>query len=145
MKTKIIGATTNILKNLLSFLNQLNYHRMVIIGLKRVLISLIHMCSNCYMFLKVFKVLCYLKLTIDWFPLINPYNWPFSLLRLITKPYFKFWLNVLPYIRFRRTSVNVAHLVAIESLTSFITVSTVLIAQILEYLNKADKYLTTLL
>jgi hypothetical protein len=146
MNTIPIGATkTYFLKTLPIFLNNLNITRLAILGLKKFITFLLHICANCYIFLKIFKVICYLKLTIDWFPLINPYSWPFSLLRLITRPYFKFWLNVLPYIRFHRTSLNVAHLIAIESLTSFITVSTVLITQLTTFLTKADKYLTTLL
>lgn len=54
--------------------------------------------STAYFFvlLKIFRVLCYTKLTFDQLPCYNPYRWPLSLIRIITKPYFQFWTNILP-------------------------------------------------
>lgn len=66
---------------------------------------------------RIFKVLLYMKLTLEFFPIINPYVWPYSILRWLTTWYFEFWRVFLPPIRLRRSSVSMPVFVAIEALT----------------------------
>ena len=86
--------------------------------------------------LKVFRVLCYSKLTFDWFPLINPYIWPQSILTSLTQPYFRFWSRLLPAINFEKSSVRISSLVALEILNSllflFVRISKLIILLLLE-------------
>ena len=66
---------------------------------------------------RIFKVLLYMKLTLEFFPIINPYVWPYSILRWLTTWYFEFWRVFLPPLRLRRSSVSMPVFVAIEALT----------------------------
>jgi len=47
-----------------------------------------------YLLLKIYRVLCFTKIVLDNFPLANPYRGIFSVIRVITAPYFKFWDKV---------------------------------------------------
>lgn len=76
--------------------------------------------SIIYMLLKFYKILCYSKMTLDWFPIINPYEWPFSLLQTISNPYFKFWASVLPSLKFKKSSIQIAGIVGLEALNALI-------------------------
>lgn len=83
-------------------------------------IFLLNAVSYSYVLLKFFKVLCYSKLTFEWFPMINPYVWPFSIFQTITGPYFAFWARVLPNIKLQNSSIEVSNIIALESLNSFV-------------------------
>lgn len=83
-------------------------------------IFLLNLVAYLYILTKVFKVLCYSKLTFEWLPMINPYVWPFSLFHTITGPYFKMWSDLLPPIKFEKTSIEVSAIIALEALNSFI-------------------------
>ena len=48
--------------------------------------------------LKTYRVLCLLYIFLSQIPDINPYKWPSSFLRIITRPYFKFWEKLIPII-----------------------------------------------
>jgi hypothetical protein len=69
-------------------------------------VIMLNIVSYLYIFAKIFKVMCYSKLTFEWLPLINPYVWPFSLFNAITNPYFRMWSQILPPIKFEKTSVE---------------------------------------
>jgi hypothetical protein len=64
--------------------------------------------------------MCYSKLTFEWLPLINPYVWPFSLFNAITNPYFRMWSQILPPIKFEKTSVEIYAIISLEALNSVI-------------------------
>jgi uncharacterized protein YggT (Ycf19 family) len=83
-------------------------------------ILLVNFISYLYIAVKFFKVLCYAKLTCEWFPMLNPYNWPFSFLQTITNPYFKFWSKVLPSLKFKKSSVEISGIIALEALNAII-------------------------
>lgn len=83
-------------------------------------IFLVNLISYVYIGVKFFKVLCYAKLTCEWFPMLNPYNWPFSFLQTITNPYFKFWSKVLPSLKFKKSSVEISGIIALEALNAII-------------------------
>ena len=81
-------------------------------------VFLVNFISYLYIAVKFFKVLCYAKLTCEWFPMLNPYNWPFSFLQTITNPYFKFWSKVLPSLKFKKSSVEISGIIALEALNA---------------------------
>lgn len=83
-------------------------------------VFLLNVVSYLYIFAKIFKVMCYSKLTFEWLPLINPYVWPFSLFNAITNPYFRMWSQILPPIKFEKTSVEISAIIALEALNSVI-------------------------
>ena len=87
-----------------------------------------HFVAYSYTIIKFYKVLCYSKMTLDWFPMINPYIWPFSFFRLLTEPYFYLWKRILPNLRLEKTAIEVSNLVALEclDLTAFIFVNSIL-------------------
>jgi uncharacterized protein YggT (Ycf19 family) len=69
-----------------------------------------------YFFLKTYKTLCYSKITLDWLPMINQYTWPFSIFRILTKPYFYFWSKYLPFLKFQKFSIDISNIFALEIL-----------------------------
>jgi len=77
--------------------------------------------SYFYLILKIFRVLCFSKLTFDQIPLFNPYKWPFSFIRIVTKPYFEFWSQVLPNLRFGSSSYDISSIIGLEMLSTLIT------------------------
>ena len=83
-------------------------------------ILLLNVISYAYIAVKFFKVICYSKLTFEWLPMINPYNWPFSFFQVMSTPYFKFWARILPPIKFEKSSVEISALIALEALNSMI-------------------------
>ena len=83
-------------------------------------VFVLNVVSYLYIFAKIFKVMCYSKLTFEWLPLINPYVWPFSLFNAITNPYFRMWSQILPPIKFEKTSVEISAIIALEALNSVI-------------------------
>jgi len=67
-------------------------------------------------FLKVYRMICYAKLTLEWFPLINPYQWPVSMLRTLSQPYFAFWRRLFPRLKFGKTSIDIGTILSLEVL-----------------------------
>jgi uncharacterized protein YggT (Ycf19 family) len=85
-----------------------------------VAVILLNIVAYLYVITKIFKVMCYSKLTFEWLPLINPYVWPFSLFNAITNPYFRMWSQILPPIKFEKTSIEISAIIALEALNSLI-------------------------
>lgn len=83
-------------------------------------VFLLNLISYLYIAVKFYKVLCYAKLTCEWFPMLNPYNWPFSFLQAITNPYFRFWSKILPSLKFKKSSVEISGIIALEALNAII-------------------------
>jgi uncharacterized protein YggT (Ycf19 family) len=81
-------------------------------------IFLVNFISYSYLIIKAFKVLCYSKLTIAWFPMINPYKWPFSIIYQLTRPYFSFWSKILPNLRLETSALEISGIVGVEVLNS---------------------------
>jgi uncharacterized protein YggT (Ycf19 family) len=79
-----------------------------------------HFFSYVYFIVKFYKLLCYSKMTIEWFPMINPYYWPFSFIRKFTMPYFRWWSRILPTIKFKKASIDVSAIIALEALNAII-------------------------
>jgi uncharacterized protein YggT (Ycf19 family) len=83
-------------------------------------IFLLNIVSYLYICAKLYKVLCYSKITFEWLPMINPYIWPFSLFNVLTDPYFRFWAKILPNIKLDSSSVQISGIIALEALNSLI-------------------------
>lgn len=71
-----------------------------------------------FVVLKIFRTLCYTKLTMEWFPMLNPFLWPYSFLQVLTSWYFEFWSVILPTIRLQKTSINVSVMISLEALNA---------------------------
>ena len=83
-------------------------------------IFLLNVLSYLYIIIKFYKVFCYAKMTCDWFPMLNQYQWPFSFFRIITAPYFSFWGKVLPSIKFKRNSIEISGIIGVEALNAIV-------------------------
>ena len=79
---------------------------------------LINLLSFFYLCLKFYKVICYSRLTFEWLPMLNPYDWPFSFFQLVTTPYFNFWLRIMPVIQLQTSSLEVSGIIALEALNA---------------------------
>ena len=73
-----------------------------------------------YVLLKIYRILCFTKITFDQLPILNPYKWPLSFFRIITKPYFKFWSDRLPNLKLGKVSYDVSAILVLEMLSSLI-------------------------
>jgi uncharacterized protein YggT (Ycf19 family) len=69
---------------------------------------------------KLYKFVCYFKMTVEWFPMINPFYWPFSFIRNLTIPYFRWWSSVLPAIKFKKASIDISAIIALEGLNAIL-------------------------
>ena len=76
-----------------------------------------------YTLLKIYRILCFSKITFDQLPLLNPYKWPISFFRVVTRPYFKFWQKLLPSLRLGKVSYDVSTILGLEALSSLIFLS----------------------
>jgi len=77
-----------------------------------------------YVLVKIYRVLCFSKITFDQLPMFNPYTWPFSVIRIITQPYFKFWARLLPNLKLGQISYDVSAILGLEVLSGFLYLST---------------------
>lgn len=83
-------------------------------------IIFINFISYVYVIVKFFKILCYSKLTFEWLPLLNPYEWPFCIFYEVTQPYFKFWAKLIPPIKFEDSSFEISAIISLEVLNAFL-------------------------
>ena len=94
-----------------------------------------------YLILKIYRILCFSKITFDQMPRINPYKWPFSFIRITTNPYFKFWSLLMPKLRIGSGSYDISSIIGLEMLSTLISTSykirlfSLLQAQRLSYLE----------
>lgn len=79
--------------------------------------------SYLYLLLKIYRVLCFSKITFDQLPVINPYKWPASFIRIVTKPYFKFWSKLLPNLKIGSGSYDISTIIGLEVLNNVIALS----------------------
>lgn len=70
-----------------------------------------------YLLIKAFRVLCFAKITFDQIPVFNPYKWPLSMIRVVTRPYFRFWLRLFPHLRIGKVSYEVSAIIGLEALS----------------------------
>ncbi len=81
---------------------------------------LIEIMDYIYLLLKIYRLLCFAKITFDLMPLYNPYKWPLSFIRIITRPYLSFWGKLLPNIKIGIMSFEISTIIALEFLASIL-------------------------
>ena len=101
-------------------------------------VFLLNLISYAYIIAKFFKVLCYSKITFEWFPMINPYVWPFSIFHILTGPYFAFWSRVLPILKFEKSTMDISSIIALESLNSLVYFFIRMTSLLLTYLIQTE-------
>lgn len=106
-------------------------------------IFLVNILSYSYVFIKFYRVMCYSRMTFEWFPLINPYKWPFSWFETFTQSYFDFWANLFPNIRFETSSVDVSSIIALEGLNSVLYFCVRVTQILIAFLEELEKYVNT--
>ena len=74
-----------------------------------------------YLILKIYRILCFSKITFDQLPLLNPYKWPLSLVRITTKPYFRFWSKMLPKLKLGKAAYDMSAILGLEMLSIMIS------------------------
>ena len=74
-----------------------------------------------YTVLKIYRILCFSKITFDQLPLLNPYKWPLSIFRVAANPYFKFWQNRIPQLKLGKFSYDISVILALELLSILIS------------------------
>ena len=119
----------------------LNLDEITIYIIHSLAVFLLNVVSYFYVFLKFFKVLCYSKLTFEWFPMINPYVWPFSIFQALTGPYFAFWARVLPSIKLEKSSLEISNIIALEALNSFVFFAMLFTQELIGLLNELEMLL----
>ena len=97
-----------------------------------------------YVLLKIFRLLCYTKITFDQLPLFNPYMWPLSSIRVLTQPYFKFWAKLLPPLKIGKGSYDISVILGLEFLSTILYMFSTLRLTILTDLEKYFNYLNSL-
>jgi len=107
-------------------------------------IFLLNFFSWLYILLKFFKLMCYAKLTCEWFPMINPYEWPFCFFQQLTGPYFKLWSSILPTLKFQKSSVDISAIIALEALNALIYFCVKFVSLLIIFLENTEKTFPTL-
>lgn len=104
------------------FVSFLQYaQNIAVVGSYYFLILLLNLLSYAYLIAKMFRFFCYARLTLDWFPMINPYLWPTSFIEYFTGPYFRFFEDVIPPIKFQKGSFDISIIVALEVINSLLS------------------------
>ncbi len=70
-----------------------------------------------YILLKIYKILVFTKIILNQLPLFNPYIWPISLIKKLTKPYFKFCRHTIPRIYVGKRKFDVSMVLGLEFLS----------------------------
>jgi uncharacterized protein YggT (Ycf19 family) len=66
--------------------------------------------------LKFYKLFFFTKIILDQMSMFNSYTWPFSILRIIYKPYLKFWSRFLPKVKVGNSIIDISFIVGLEFL-----------------------------
>jgi hypothetical protein len=104
-------------------------------------VFLINLLSYIFLLEKFFRILCYAKLTFDWFPLLNPYTWPYSFFNRITGPYFLFWSNTFPTLKFKKSAMDVSAILALEGLNALIYLTIRIVNFLIVFLQSMENEL----
>ncbi len=100
---------------------------MLINYLAKILLFLLNFIANIfdylYVFLKIYRILCFAKITFDQLPICNPYKWPIAFIRVVTRPYLSIWHKFLPNLRIGNMTHEVSSIIAVEFLSSIVRFS----------------------
>ena len=85
------------------------------------LICQIELCDLLSSFIRLYRIILYIKIIFDQLPLFNPYEWPLVIIHTITRPYIRFFEKVFPKIRLGRYFIfDVSYLFTFEFLNLFL-------------------------
>ncbi len=76
-----------------------------------------------YVSIKIYRILCFAKLTFEQLPLYNPYKWPLSFIRIATRPYLSFWSRFLPNLKIGHMTHEISTVIALEILSALLKIS----------------------
>jgi uncharacterized protein YggT (Ycf19 family) len=109
-----------LLSNFISFIENsvLTYPetKIFIVLLRFVLIFILNILGYFYIITKFYRVICYAKMTFEWLPMINPYEWPVSFFLTLAEPYFLYWSKLLPNLKTSRSTIEISSIIALEGL-----------------------------
>lgn len=94
-----------------------------------------------YLMLKMYRMVCFTRIIFDQLPLFNPYKWPLSIIRLLTKPYFHYWAKFLPNLKIGAISYEVSSIIALELLSAIISLTFIIRLSILALATHLSKFL----
>jgi uncharacterized protein YggT (Ycf19 family) len=99
----------------------------------------INLISFLYLFLKFYRLACYAKLTFEWLPMVNPYNYPLAYLYILTNPYFLLWKRILPNLRFEKSSLEISAIVGLECMNAVLYLCVRVVNVIITYLETLEQ------
>ncbi len=73
-----------------------------------------------YLALKIFRVFCFTKVTFEQLPLFNPYRWPLSFIRIVTRPYLGLFSKRIPNLKIGMMSYDISTVISLQLLSSII-------------------------
>jgi hypothetical protein len=88
------------------------------------LIIISDFCGFLFTFIKLYRILCFTRLTFDQLPIFNPYKWPLAFIRISTNPYFRFWSKLLPNLKIGKVSYDISGIVGLEVLAAVVFFTT---------------------
>jgi hypothetical protein len=67
-------------------------------------------------FIKLYKIICFSKIILNWLPVFNPYIWPFFYFKILTNFYFSFWKKTLKFVNRTKFAFSFSDMIAMEFL-----------------------------
>lgn len=108
------------------------------------LLDLADTLAYCYILLKVFRLFCYTKITLDQLPFFNPYAWPLSPIRVVTQPYFNFWGMILPPLKIGKGSYDISIILGLEVIATMLYLFSTFRLNVLTEVEMYINYLNSL-
>jgi hypothetical protein len=81
-----------------------------------IFIFILNILGYFYILMKFYRVICYSKMTFEWLPMINPYEWPVSFFLTLSTPYFLYWSKLLPNLKTSKSTMEISSIIALEAL-----------------------------
>jgi hypothetical protein len=88
------------------------------------LIFISDFCGFLFTFIKLYRILCFTRLTFDQLPVFNPYKWPLAFIRISTTPYLRLWSKLLPSLKIGKGSFNISGIIGVEFLSAVVFFTT---------------------
>lgn len=66
--------------------------------------------------IRYYRLIVFTKIVLDQIPILNFYDWPYSIIRIICRPYTRFWARYLPKLKIGRSIVDISFYIGLEFL-----------------------------
>lgn len=96
----------------------------------------IHIICFAYGFLRLFQLSCYTRITLEWLPFINPYNWPFWIFYTLTEYYLILFNRIFPNIKLKAGVFEISTLLGLEAVNFSLYTCTLLLEKAGELLQE---------